>query len=119
MFYWFYPMNGMYAYECGTAAGRLLMDMRAAADNCYRNQNRDTPYYAVLDGESSGPYSFDEIRAMVRDGKITRESYIWKPQMTDWEFAANLTELKPLVSFTPPPVPSENAIGEKSDDTGK
>ena len=29
MFYWFYPMNGLYTYNMGTAMGRLLMDMRA------------------------------------------------------------------------------------------
>ena len=34
--------------------------------------------------------------------------------MTDWDFAANIPEVKPLVSFTPPPVPQ---IAEQSEDS--
>ena len=36
MFYYFYPMNGMYAYEYGTAMSRMLMDMREAAERHYQ-----------------------------------------------------------------------------------
>ena len=108
MFYWFYPMNGLYTYNMGTAMGRLLMDMRAQIPQ----QNSDV-YYAVIDGESKGPYSFDELRNLIREKKVTRESYIWKPQMTDWDFAVNIAEIKPLVSIIPPPVPQVGKEEEK------
>ncbi len=109
MFYWFYPMNGLYTYNMGTAMGRLLMDMRAQIP-----QKSPDVYYAVIDAESKGPFSFDELRELIREKQVTRESYIWKPQMTDWDFAANIPEVKPLVSFTPPPVPQ---IAEQSEDS--
>ena len=32
MFFYFYPLNGLAAYEYGTAMGRMLMDMKAIAD---------------------------------------------------------------------------------------
>ena len=32
MFFYYYPMNGLHAYEYGTAMSRMLMDMRAAAE---------------------------------------------------------------------------------------
>lgn len=100
MFYWFYPMNGLYTYNMGTAMGRLLMDMRAQIPK----QNADV-YYTAIGGVSKGPYSFDELRELIREKQVTRETYIWKPQMEDWDFAANIAEIRPLVSFTPPPVP--------------
>ena len=103
MFYWFYPMNGLYTYNMGTAMGRLLMDMRAQIP-----QKSSDVYYAVIGGESKGPFSFDELRELIREKQVTRESYIWKPQLADWDFAANISEVKPLVSFTPPPVPKTN-----------
>ena len=119
MFFYYYPMNGLYAYEYGTAMSRMLMDMRAAAERHYQNARQDIPYFAVLDGESAGPYSFDEIRELVRGGKITRESYIWKPQMQNWDFAANISELQPLVNFSPPPVPSINETEDDGHDTSQ
>ena len=120
MFFYFYPMNGMYAYEYGTSMGRMLMDMRAAADRHYANAKADVPYYAAFDGEPKGPYSFDEIRKMIRDGRITRDTFIWKPQMQDWDHAAQIAELQPLVCLTPPPVPAptEKKEGE-ADDMGE
>ncbi|SCX26159.1 protein of unknown function [Ruminococcaceae bacterium P7] len=117
MFYYFYPMNGMYAYEYGTAMSRMLMDMREAAERHYQKNRQDVPYYVVLNGASAGPYSFDEIRELIRDGKVTRESYIWKPQMQNWEFAANIAELQPLVNFTPPPVPEIKQDEDEAHDT--
>ena len=119
MFFYFYPMNGLYAYEYGTSMSRMLMDMRASAERHYQNSRQDIPYYAVLDGVSSGPFSFDEIRGLVREGKITRETYIWKPQMQDWDFAANIAELQPLVNFTPPPVPKIQEKEDEKDDTSQ
>ena len=110
MFFWYYPMNGLYTYNMGTAVGRMLMDMRAQIPK----QNAEV-YYAVIGGESKGPYSFDELRELIRENKVTRESYIWKPQMSDWDFAANIEEIKPLVSFTPPPVPHPGKEEEKNE----
>ena len=91
MFYWFYPMNGLYTYNMGTAMGRLLMDMRAQIP-----QKSSDVYYAVIGGESKGPFS------------------------ADWDFAANISEVKPLVSFTPPPVPKtvEGEDAEPQSDAG-
>ena len=33
--------------------------------------------------------------------------------MTDWDFAVNIAEIKPLVSFVPPPVPQVGKEEEK------
>lgn len=40
MFYYFYPMNGMYAYEYGTAMSRMLMDMRKPPNGIIRRTVR-------------------------------------------------------------------------------
>lgn len=103
MFYWFYPMNGLYAYQMGTAYGQLLMDMRAQVPG----QPNGNIYYVADSGKSEGPYSFDELRVLIREGKVTRDTYLWKPGMTDWQYAVSINEVTPLVSQLPPPLPGQ------------
>ncbi|MER2081008.1 MAG: DUF4339 domain-containing protein [Ruminococcus sp.] len=115
MFFYFYPLNGLAAYEYGTAMGRMLMDMKAIADR-QKNTGNDI-YYAVLDNVSSGPFSLEEIRALIREGKILRETYIWKPGMEKWDFALNIAELHAMVSLAPPPLPQDTNEEVETDDS--
>lgn len=103
MFLWYYPMDGLYTYRMGTAMGRLLMDMKAQVP-----QQHSEVYYAVIDGESKGPYSFDELRGLVRDGKVGRDTFLWTQGMERWQLAADLAQVRPLVCVAPPPLPNTN-----------
>jgi hypothetical protein len=56
-------------------------------------------YYLHNGTESSGPFSFDELRAM----KITKTTPVWFDGMEKWKYANDIEELKELVAVTPPP----------------
>ncbi len=65
-----------------------------------------TPYiHAIIGGQQRGPYSLNDVVAMIRRGEITTDTYIWKPGMTAWAQAKDVTDIAPQLSITPPPVP--------------
>ena len=62
-------------------------------------------YYAILDGQQSGPYSLTELSRLITEKKVVKETYIWKPGMKQWTLAENIDEVLRLVALTPPPLP--------------
>lgn len=62
-------------------------------------------YYAVLDGEKSGPYTLVEVARLIVDKKITKNSYLWKPGMNKWAYADTFPEVVRLIAIDPPDVP--------------
>lgn len=64
-------------------------------------------YYAILDGQQSGPYSLTELSRLITEKKVVKETYIWKPGMKQWTLAENIDEVLRLVALTPPPLPKD------------
>lgn len=65
--------------------------------------------YVVLDGKSVGPLATSEFSRLIAEKRVTKETYVWKPGMSDWKLAENVPEVLRLVALTPPPVPGEGA----------
>ena len=57
--------------------------------------------YAVFDGRSCGPFSLQELTSMIRDGRVTAETYLWKAGMPDWMKAKDVTDIAPIVNEPP------------------
>lgn len=62
-------------------------------------------FYVVLDSKSVGPIATSELSRLIAEGRMTRETYVWKPGMPDWQLAENVPEVLRLVALTPPPIP--------------
>lgn len=62
-------------------------------------------WYAVLDGSATGPLSLAELSRQIAAKRVTKETYVWKPGMSDWKLAEDVPEVLRLVALTPPPVP--------------
>ena len=56
-------------------------------------------------GQSSGPYSVQQLQAAVAAGQITGQSLVWSNGMAAWTPAGQVPALQPLFSM-PPPIPS-------------
>ena len=66
--------------------------------------------YVVLDGKPVGPLATSELSCLIAEGRVTKETYVWKPGMPDWKLAENVPDVLRLVALTPPPIPeSEGA----------
>ena len=59
-------------------------------------------FYAIVDNKQIGPLSDSEISRLITDKKVTKETYVWMPGMTNWEIVENVPEVLKLVALTPP-----------------
>jgi membrane protease subunit (stomatin/prohibitin family) len=63
-------------------------------------------YNVAVNGQSTGPFTFDQLRQMAAQGQFTPQSLVWKQGMSGWTTAGTVAELLPIFAqSTPPPVP--------------
>lgn len=63
-------------------------------------------FYVVLDGRPVGPLATSELSRLIAEKRVTKETYVWKPGMPDWQLAENVPEVLKLVALAPPPIPN-------------
>jgi len=66
-------------------------------------------YYIAINNESKGPYNISELKKLMLDGEITKDSSVWKEGMDSWGKLINEPELKVLLAkqlsvSAPPPI---------------
>ena len=66
-------------------------------------------YFLHNGTESSGPFSFDELRTL----KITKTTPVWFEGMEKWKYAGDIEELYELVAITPPPFQVEEVTAQQ------
>jgi hypothetical protein len=59
-------------------------------------------YHLILDGKQSQPYTIEQLKAM----RIKEDDLVWHRGLTNWKPAKAISELKDIVLYTPPPIPS-------------
>jgi membrane protease subunit (stomatin/prohibitin family) len=76
------------------------------------NEQKQTPppppqvqYNISVNGQQSGPFGWQQLQQMVQGGQITKDTYVWKQGMANWELAGNVQELANLFGAVPPPPP--------------
>lgn len=107
----FYSINRLIEFGMGIAvAQQMVKTMNEAMTNMYipGTMNPMQPaqqqfYYAIIDNTQAGPFSEQELSRLISEKKISKETYIWKPGMANWEFAEKLPDILKLVALTPPP----------------
>jgi len=110
----FYSMDKLVAFGMSTAvANQMTASMNASltqtripgADNAMNQVDGRDIYFVAMNDISSGPYSAIELARLIADGKVVKETYVWKPGMTKWDLVENMNEVLGLVALTPPPIP--------------
>lgn len=75
------------------------------------NEKRPPKYiYAIIDGQQAGPFSPGEIMEYIRTGKITLETYMWKPGMPGWKLAKDIEDIAPDINLLPPETPQNDTL---------
>ncbi len=98
-------MGGAVGSGMAGAVGGMMQGM---------NEQKQTPppppqvqYSISVNGQQSGPFGWQQLQQMVQGGQITKDTYVWKQGMVNWEFAGNVQELSSLfVAVAPPPPPA-------------
>lgn len=64
-------------------------------------------FYVVLGGKAVGPLATPELARLIAERRVTKETYVWRPGMSDWQLAESIQEVLKLVALTPPPIPND------------
>jgi membrane protease subunit (stomatin/prohibitin family) len=64
-----------------------------------------TSYFVLINKQQNGPLGLEDVKQLIGDVKINRQTLVWKDGLTDWTLITNLPELYILFSQTPPPPP--------------
>lgn len=59
-------------------------------------------FYVAANGQQTGPFPQETIARMVAEGRIVRDTLVWKQGMAAWERAAGVSELAGMFSDVPP-----------------
>ncbi len=107
----FFSIDRLIEFGMGIAvAQQMVRMMNETMQNMYvpgtMNPMQPSPssiYYVIMDGQQSGPYTESEVARLIGEKKVTKDTYIWRPGMTDWQTAEKLPDVLRLVALTPVP----------------
>lgn len=68
-----------------------------------------TLYHVSKEGQTTGPFSLDELRQQAASGDLTRQTFVWNEAMSGWTRAGEVDAVRPVFGATPPPPPPPDA----------
>ncbi len=108
--------NGGGIMGAGLGAG-MGFGMANQMGNMYQNnqvnpQNNTTStppppiiqFHVAVNGQQTGPFGLDQLKAMATSGQLTKQSQVWKAGMAGWLSAETQPELASLFMNVPPPI---------------
>lgn len=103
------PVGLMTGMAVGGAMGQQMAGMMHLAGQGMQQTLATPPplpkvYHVALNGQNAGPFADPELRELIRTGKLTRATLVWKPGMADWAPAGGTAELDALFPQEPPPI---------------
>lgn len=109
----FFSINRLVEFGMGMAVAQQMvktmnhtmqdMYVPGAMNSMQAQEPQQSFFYAMIDDNQTGPFSEQELSRLITEKKISKETYIWKPGMSDWEIAEKIPEVLKLVILAPPP----------------
>lgn len=62
-------------------------------------------YFLAVNGAQTGPFTPQQLQAMIATGQFNANSQVWKNGMPAWGAASSVPELQSLFGAMPPPPP--------------
>lgn len=60
------------------------------------NKPEPVKYFVVVDSAQAGPFSGGEMEDLVKKGRLTPQTLIWKAGMPSWKYAEEVSEINKL-----------------------
>lgn len=64
----------------------------------------------AVKGEQRGPYSLEQVRTMLAEGRLPPDTLVWKPGMANWAPVGSVAELAAPAGRGPAPSPSPSPV---------
>lgn len=58
--------------------------------------------YYTVNGQTLGPFDAEQLKAKIAAGEVGRQTLVWMEGMTDWQPAATVAAVAPLLTTAPP-----------------
>jgi hypothetical protein len=68
-------------------------------------QGAAAEWFVAYDGQQAGPFDAAKLQEGARDGKLTRDTLVWKKGMAQWTKAGEIQEIADVIGTVPPPLP--------------
>lgn len=65
----------------------------------------------AVKGEQRGPYSLEQVRTMLAEGRLPPDTLVWKPGMANWAPVGSVAELAAPAGRGPAPSPAPVPAG--------
>ncbi|MCH5175979.1 MAG: DUF4339 domain-containing protein [Prevotellaceae bacterium] len=65
-------------------------------------QPKPTEWYVATEGKASGPYTEQEVKAMLLEKKVTKDTLVWCAGMAAWQKAESTPNILKLIMQLPP-----------------
>ena len=106
--------------ESGTAGAGMGMGMGFAMANqmgqaMSNNQSKPASapppvppafnFFIVFNGAQEGPHDFSQLKNLVMQKKLNKDTLVWREGMTNWVSAKDVPELSGVLASVPPPIP--------------
>lgn len=65
-------------------------------------QPKSVEWYIAVDGKASGPYTESEIKSLLLEKKVTKDTMVWCAGMPEWQKAENTPNILKLIAQLPP-----------------
>ncbi len=62
-------------------------------------------FFMAVSGAQQGPFDMAALAQRAAKGELARDTLVWTQGMSDWQPAGQVSELTPLFSNAPPPLP--------------
>lgn len=62
-------------------------------------------YMVSSNGQQTGPFGMQQLQQMAMAGQLTKDTYVWKQGMAQWELAGNVQDLASIFAPAGPPPP--------------
>ena len=99
-------MGDMVGMGAGVAMGQMMADAMKPEPKAAPATPPPPPdikhYFVSIDGRSEGPFGLDEMRSMIAEGTLTRDTYVWREDLDGWKEAAHV-----VGGLFPPPPPRQ------------
>ncbi len=106
------PAGMMTGMMMGGAMGQQMAGMMSQMGQAVQGGMNTPPpipnvqYFTAVNGQQAGPFTIQQLQLLVGNGQLTKQTYVWKQGMANWDFAENVPEVAVLfVTNTPPPPP--------------
>lgn len=94
----------------GAMGGQMAGMMNNMGQQMQNAMNTPPPmpnvqYMIAVNGQQTGPFNMQQLQQMAQASQLTKDTYVWKQGMVQWDLAGNVSELSSLFAPACPPPP--------------